>query len=87
MLRPYQVEVVAQFIVDFEWRCRAYWSTRLPATHSTMTVYVDRLSAIIEWLTKIVRIMEVEEAKVRGTALHDVQNLAERLRQLFAIQN
>lgn len=52
-----------------------------------MTAYVDRLGAVLEWLTKIVRLMQVEELKARADAANDVQHLAERLRQLFAVQD
>jgi HEPN domain-containing protein len=80
------VEVAAQFVVDLEWRSRAHWSLSSIKTRATMAKYESCLSTVTEWVTKIVRLLQVEELKARPDAGNDVLHLAERLRQLIAVE-
>lgn len=80
------MEVAAQFVADLEWRSIAHRSLRSVKTRTTVAKYESCLSTVTEWLTKIVRLLQVEELQARPDAANDVLHLAERLHQLAAVE-
>ncbi|KAG6973763.1 hypothetical protein JG688_00003390 [Phytophthora aleatoria] len=83
--RPFQVELVAQLLVELEWR----------ATNHNMKTrdtgrFLDGIAPLCAWLTKIVRLMQLEEQTAqqkdsrhrysnRRSPANDVEYLTERL--------
>ncbi|KAG2833824.1 hypothetical protein PC110_g19016 [Phytophthora cactorum] len=83
--RPFQVELVAQLLVELEWR----------ATNHNMKTrdtgrFLDGIAPLCAWLTKIVRLMQLEEQTAqqkdsrhryssRSSPANDVEHLTERL--------
>ncbi|RLN55036.1 hypothetical protein BBJ28_00009029 [Nothophytophthora sp. Chile5] len=79
--RAFQVELVAQLLLELEWRA-ATSRAALPRA------FLKKAAPLCAWLAKIVRLMQVEAqtARQKGSsrrsqaAANDVQHLAERLR-------
>ncbi|KAE9026463.1 hypothetical protein PR003_g11268 [Phytophthora rubi] len=83
--RPFQVELVTQLVAELEWRARN-------ADVKTKHEFLDRIVPLCAWLTKIVRLMQLEEQTAqqkdgrsrygnRRSSANDVEHLAERLEQ------
>ncbi|ETL84785.1 hypothetical protein L917_15506 [Phytophthora nicotianae] len=83
--RPFQVELVTQLVVELEWRL-----TNMNV--NTKETFLKKMAPLCAWLTKIVRLMQLEEqsAHQKGTKnrygnrrspASDVQHLIERLEQ------
>ena len=87
VIRPFQVELVTQLLVELEWR----------VTH-TRCETKSKIWGVVEpvrvWLAKVVSLMQLEEQAVhqkdnrmgygsRRNAANDVEHLATRLEQLL----
>ncbi|KAG6613763.1 uncharacterized protein IUM83_18574 [Phytophthora cinnamomi] len=81
--RPFQVELVTQLLVELEWRARN-------VSAKTENSFLGRIAPLCAWLTKIVRLMQLEEQTVqqkdgrsrygsRRSFSNDVEHLADRL--------
>ncbi|KAL4151302.1 hypothetical protein PRNP1_008251 [Phytophthora ramorum] len=81
--RPFQVELVTQLLAELEWRATN-------ANAKTKDEFLDGIAPLCAWLTKIVRLMQLEEQTThqkdsrsryggRRSPTNDVQHLAERL--------
>lgn len=71
------MELVTQLLVEMEWR----------AANSDADAFSEKLEPLCTWLTKIVRLMQLEEQSAQHAdgrrryraAVNDVEHLAERL--------
>ncbi|RMX68626.1 hypothetical protein DD238_002934 [Peronospora effusa] len=82
--RPFQVEFVTQLLVELEWRA---------TKTKTKDKFLNAIEPVWAWLTKIVRLMQLEEQTAhqkdsrnnygsRRNAANDVEHLARRMEQL-----
>ncbi|CAI5746653.1 unnamed protein product [Peronospora destructor] len=81
--RPFQVEFVTQVLVELEWRA---------TKTKTKDKFLNAIEPVWAWLTKIVRLMQLEEQTAhhknsrnnygnRRNAVNDVEHLARRMEQ------
>ncbi|GMF42060.1 unnamed protein product [Phytophthora fragariaefolia] len=89
--RSFQVELVTQLLVELEWRA-------LHASAKTKDSFLNRIAPLCAWLTKIVRLMQLESQAAqqkdgrsrygprKSSSTNDVEHLADRLEQFFSLK-